>query len=323
KNAFEQALDTKSVVASTVAKNQIPPWIPDHINIRGHFKTRYALSTKSWFGTGGFCDFYFEPYDEQALAVFLHYLPIDIPVCVLGCTSNVIIRDGGIKGVVIKLGAGFSYIEQQDKELVVGASTPDRVFAKKALRLGLSGCEFFAGIPGSIGGGVVMNAGAYGGDVSQILKNAKAFDRTGKSHHFDKHDFEYSYRSSKLKNQHFIFVSARFELQFDDPDQIKKRIEKIDRERKLAQPVGVRTGGSTFKNTDHYKAWQLIDQTDLRGVRVGGAHISAKHCNFMINDQNATGADLEMLGELVRVSVYQKHHIMLEWEIERLGRENG
>ncbi len=297
----------------------LPKWAPPEDKIRGKMVADFNLSSKSWFGVGGVCDLYFQPADVDDLVRFLQYLPIEIPIYPLGSASNLIIRSGGLRGVVIKLGSAIATIELQDNLLHVGAGALDQTVAKYAAKFGLAGCEFYAGIPGTIGGALMMNAGAHDNDTSSILQGARALDRQGKLYHFTNSDFSYGYRTSRLSDCGLIFISATFGLKKDQPSNIKARILDIEKARKQSQPIRSRTGGSTFKNPTFDSAWKIIDAHGLRGFKIGGAQISEKHCNFMINNGNATSEDLEMLGEHVRTQIYNKSGMMLDWEIRRVG----
>lgn len=294
--------------------NTLPP-------INGTYREGADLSATNWFGVGGKAEVLFKPRDTQDLAFFLKNKPQDCLVTVLGVGSNVVIRDGGIKGVVIKLGRYFNSIRVEDTRLIAGAAVLDSNVAKEAAEHGLSGLEFYIGVPGSIGGAIAMNAGAYGGETCQYLEEVEAVNiATGEIKIMSKQELGFIYRGNSLGNQ-YIFTGATFALKRDDKKEIIRKMNEIIETRNAAQPVKERTGGSTFKNPDGHKAWQLIDEAGCRGLCVGGAQMSEKHCNFLINTGNATAADIENLGELVREKVFNKSNVKLEWEIKRVGEK--
>jgi len=259
----------------------------------------------------------FRPADVEDLASFLKALPSDVPVTVLGVGSNLLVRDGGVKGVVIRLMRGFTGITATGNEVLAGAGAPDLNVALTAREHALAGLEFLSGIPGTIGGAVAMNAGAYGGELAEVLISAEAVDRAGKVHRVSASELGFSYRHSEAPAD-WIFTSARLRAQPGDQLAIARRIAEIDATRTDSQPRS-RTGGSTFVNPPGHKAWELIDQAGCRGLRIGEAQVSEKHCNFLINLGAATATDLEELGEEVRRRVLEKSGIRLEWEIRRLG----
>lgn len=289
--------------------------------ISGTYRAGADLSATNWFGVGGKAEVLFKPRDTHDLAFFLKNKPQDCSVTVLGVGSNIVIRDGGIKGVVIKLGRYFNSISVENTRLIAGAAVLDSNVAKEAAEHGLSGLEFYIGVPGSIGGAIAMNAGAYGGETCHFLEEVEAVDIvTGEIKILNKQELGFVYRGNSLNNQH-IFTRATFALKRCDKQAILRRMNEIVGIRNAAQPVKERTGGSTFKNPAGYKAWQLIDEAGCRGLRVGGAEMSEKHCNFLINTGNATAADIENLGELVREKVFNKSKVKLEWEIKRVGEK--
>lgn len=287
--------------------------------VRGSYRFDVPLAPTNWFRVGGPADVLFKPADAQDLADFLRALPASVPITVIGVGSNLIIRDGGLEGIVIRLGRGFTDIEMQGDVLVTGAAVLDVNVARFAADNGRAGLEFYAGIPGTIGGALAMNAGAYEGETQDVLIKAEAVDRDGNIHVLSVEDCNYTYR-------HFggpeglIFTKAWFKTTADDSEAIHTRIHEITTKREATQPVRERTGGSTFKNPEGHKAWQLVEQAGCRGLELDGAQMSELHCNFMINTGNATAAALELLGEEVRKRVKASAGIELEWEIKRIGR---
>ena len=236
-----------------------------------------------------------------------------------GVGSNLLVRDGGILGVVIRLGRGFATIEPDGLQLRIGGAALDVNVATLAAEAGIAGCEFLSGVPGTIGGALRMNAGAYGGDMAQVTSAARVLDRRGRGHDLDRAALGFSYRKSAVRDD-WIFVSAVLEGTPDDPATIKQRLAKIRADREASQPLRTKTGGSTFKNPEGAKAWELIDRAGCRGLKRGDAQVSEKHTNFLINTGAATAADLEGLGEEVRRRVFEQTGISLEWEIKRVGR---
>ena len=284
---------------------------------RGRLAADAPLGPQTWFGTGGPAEVLFRPADVEDLASFLRALPADVPVTVLGVGSNLLVRDGGVKGLVIRLMRGFTGIAVDGNQLVAGAGAPDLNVALTARDHALAGLEFLSGIPGTIGGAVMMNAGAYGGELAQVLVSAEAIDRVGKVHRVSAAELSFSYRHSSAPAD-WIFTSARLRGEPGDPLAIARRIAEIDSTRTESQPRS-RTGGSTFVNPPGHKAWELIDQAGCRGLRIGEAQVSEKHCNFLINLGAATAADIEALGEEVRRRVLDKSGVCLDWEIRRIG----
>lgn len=279
------------------------------------------LSKTNWFQVGGRAEYLYRPENTADLSEFLSQLPKEIPVTVLGVGSNIIIRDGGIDGVVIKLGRGFTDIVMGNESWVMsGAAVLDINLANFAAENGVAGLEFLSGIPGTIGGAVKMNAGAYGADISQILITAEIVERNGEISTIGTNDLGFSYRKSEFPKG-AIVTKAVFRAVAGDSEEIKQKISLIKKSREETQPIREKTGGSTFKNPEGHKAWELIDKAGCRGLTIGGAQISEKHCNFMINTGSATAADLENLGEEVRKRVLEKTGILLEWEIKRIGKK--
>ena len=288
--------------------------------VRGRLTPDALMSKVTWFQVGGPADLMFSPADEDDLAGFLKNLPDDVPVLVVGVGSNLLVRDGGIEGVVIRLGKGFGQIENVGgNRLQAGAAAPDKRLAAAALEAGLGGFEFYHGIPGVVGGALRMNAGANGGETTDRLVEAYALDRRGSRHVLNHQEMGYSYRHSNA-NEELIFTKAVFEGIPADLAEIRKEMNAVTHHRETVQPIREKTGGSTFKNPLPHSSWKLIDEAGLRGFKVGGAQMSEMHCNFMINTGGATAHDLETLGETVREKVYKNSAVLLEWEIKRLGR---
>ncbi len=292
----------------------------EDISVKGRLRANVELANRTWFRVGGAADWLFTPEDVNDLVLFLQALPLDISVTIMGVGSNLLVRDGGIEGVVIRLGRGFSEIKVSGCDVIVGAAALDVNVAKVASNAGLAGFEFLAGIPGTIGGAVRMNAGAYGSDISQIATYIYAVDRAGREHKVAASDADFAYRHCGLPDD-WVITKLAMRGELDNIYDINMRMEKIVSDRANTQPVRARTGGSTFKNTAGNKAWQLIDKAGCRGLKYGDAQISELHCNFMLNNGAANANDLEHLGEQVRMMVLQKTGVELEWEIKRIGRE--
>ena len=289
--------------------------------VRGRLSRDVMLSDLTWFRVGGPAEVMFSPADEDDLAGFLRDMPEDIPVMTVGIGSNLLVRDGGIPGVVIRLGRGFSAIEiESDNRIRAGAAVPDIKLAMSAARAGIAGLAFYRGIPGCVGGALRMNGGSYGTETKDVVVEVNAITAKGEKITLKVEDMGYSYRHCGV-GEDIIFTRALFQGTVGDPDQIAEDMNAITTAREATQPIKSRTGGSTFKNPDGYKSWQLIDAAGCRGLRVGGAHVSEKHCNFLINDGDATAADLEILGETVRARVLAHSGVQLEWEIKRIGIE--
>lgn len=284
---------------------------------RGRLTADAPLGPQTWFRAGGNAEVLFRPADVEDLAPFLAALPADVPVTVLGVGSNLLVRDGGIKGVVIRLMRGFTGIAVEGHEVIAGAGAPDLNVALTARDHALAGLEFLSGIPGTIGGAFPTNAGAYGGDLSQVLISAQAVDRAGTIRTVVPSQLGLGYRHSTAPAD-WIFTSARLRATPGDQLAIARRIAEIDSARAESQPRS-RTGGSTFANPPGHKAWELIDQAGCRGLQVGGAQVSEKHANFLINLGAATATDIESLGEEVRRRVFEQSGVRLEWEIRRIG----
>jgi UDP-N-acetylmuramate dehydrogenase len=287
--------------------------------LRGRLKAEAALKDLTWFRAGGPAEVLYSPADEADLAYFLKHTPRDIPVTVIGLGSNLLVRDGGIEGVVIRLGRGFGEIEVEEGcKLRVGTAVPDVKVARAAADAGIAGLSFYRGIPGCVGGALRMNGGAHGRETVEVLIEARAVDRNGDIHVLPVAALHYAYRHCGAPDD-YIFTEALFQGEPGDPVKILAEMDGIAAYREEVQPIKSRTGGSTFKNPPGKKAWQLIDAAGCRGLAVGDAKVSEMHCNFLINEGNASGADLETLGETVRERVKETSGVELEWEIKRLG----
>ncbi|QDH16275.1 UDP-N-acetylmuramate dehydrogenase [Swingsia samuiensis] len=287
--------------------------------LRGRITKDAPLGPRTWFRTGGAADWLFIPEDQDDLIQFLKNKPSELPYLVLGACSNVIIRDDGIEGAVIRLTRGFSEIQVVEDQIIAGAAALDVTVAEHSATASLAGLEFLSGIPGSIGGAVRMNAGAYGSDIKAVLQWADIITSDGTLKRLSCEELSFSYRHSNLPED-AIVVRACLKGQAGDAAEIRERISEIKESRENSQPIRARTGGSTFRNPDGHKAWALIDAAGCRGMTLGGAQISEKHCNFLLNLGTATSADLENLGDAVRQKVLDQSGIDLHWEIKRLGR---
>jgi UDP-N-acetylmuramate dehydrogenase len=287
--------------------------------LRGRLIANQPLADLTWFRVGGPAQVLFTPEDESDLAYFLQNLPAEIPVIVVGLGSNLIVRDGGVPGVVIRLGRGFSDVAIEDGARVrTGTAVPDVKVARAAQEAGIAGLAFMRGIPGGIGGALRMNGGAYGRETKDTLVEARGVDRRGNVRVFTNADMHYTYRHCGAPDD-VIFTQALFQGEAGDRDAIAAEMEKITGSREATQPIKSRTGGSTFKNPPGQKAWQLIDAAGCRGLVVGDAQVSELHCNFLINRGNATARDIETLGETVRRRVQENSGVTLDWEIKRIG----
>lgn len=287
-------------------------------DLRGRLIANQELAPFTWFRAGGAAQVLFTPESEDDLAYFLSRLDASIPAVVVGLGSNLIVRDGGVPGIVIRLGRGFSEIAVEGATIRAGTAVPDVKVARAAADAGIDGLAFYRGIPGSIGGALRMNAGAHGGETRDKLVSARAVDRKGKVHVLKLADMHYEYRHCGAPED-FIFTQATYEGAKGDPAKILAEMERVTEAREAAQPIREKTGGSTFKNPPGGKAWQLIDAAGCRGLRVGGAQVSEMHCNFLINTGTATSADIETLGETVRKRVKETSGVDLHWEIKRIG----
>ena len=302
-------------VASDLA-GEIAARLPE---LRGKLTSDAVLADYTWFRVGGPAEILYSPADEADLSYFMANAPADIPVTIIGLGSNLLVRDGGIAGVVIRLGKGFGDIRiEPQSRLRAGAAVPDVKVARAAADAGIAGLSFYRGIPGCVGGALRMNGGAHGRETCEVVVEARAVDRAGKVHVLPVAELHYAYRHCGAPDD-LIFTEALFQGEPGDSATILAVMDDIAAYRERAQPIKSRTGGSTFKNPPGNKAWQLIDAAGCRGLRVGGAHVSEMHCNFLINEGAATGADIEELGETVRARVKANSGIELEWEIKRLG----
>ncbi|MGC8468417.1 MAG: UDP-N-acetylmuramate dehydrogenase [Acetobacteraceae bacterium] len=289
--------------------------------LRGRVVHAAPLAPHTWFRVGGPAEFLARPEDEESLRALLAALGPEVPFTVLGAASNLIIRDGGIDGVVVRLGRGFGGIAVDATGVTAGAAARDTTVSEAAAAAGLEGLEFLSGIPGSIGGAVVMNAGAYGADLRSCLEWVDILTRGGESVRLSAERLALAYRTSRLPPG-AVVTAARLRARPGERSMIAARMAEIRTARETSQPVHARTGGSTFRNPPGMKAWELIDAAGCRGISVGGAVVSEKHCNFLINTGSATAADLESLGEEVRRRVLASSGVTLEWEIHRIGRRN-
>jgi len=292
--------------------------------VRGKLSENVPLAPYTWLRVGGVAQVLFMPKDTADLALFLAGTPLDIPVQVLGAASNTLVRDGGVPGVTIRLGPVFAEIKQYDDFYIsAGAACLDAKLAKVAGAYSIGGLEFYSGIPGTIGGALRMNAGCYGSETKDVLFEVIALDRRGRQQLMTVEEMEYSYRNSKAPMD-LIFTEALFKGYERHPELIFTDMARIKEDREKSQPIRAKTGGSTFKNPDPKQsngrgAWQLICDAGGRGHKIGGALMSDKHCNFMINDKQASAADLELLGETIRKKVKESQGVDLEWEIRRIG----
>ncbi len=286
--------------------------------VRGRYLFDVPLGPMTWFRVGGPAQVTFKPADVQDLCFFLQNRPKDLPLHIIGVGSNLLVRDGGVEGVVIRLGQGFTNVYVNETMVDVGAAVLDRNVATFSCTAGISGFEFLCGIPGTVGGALRMNAGAYGSDISQILVHALVIDSKGCLHRLTPEELGLSYRHCDLPKD-WIFVGARLKGGVGDAKESEEKISSFLKERERSQPVKSRTGGSTFANPPGAKAWELIEKAGCRGLKKGEAMMSELHCNFMINTGKATAADLEALGEEVRQRVFAESGINLGWEIERIG----
>jgi len=286
--------------------------------LRGRLLANQSLAELTWFRVGGPAQLLFMPEDEADLGYFLAHLPAEIPVTVIGLGSNLIVRDGGVPGVTIRLGRGFNEITIEGTRVRAGAAVPDVKVARAAQEAGIAGLAFMRGIPGGVGGALRMNGGAYGRETRDALIEARAVDRRGGVHVLGNADMHHSYRHCGAPDD-YIFTQALFAGVPGEPAAIAAEMDKITEAREATQPVKSRTGGSTFKNPPGHKAWQLIDAAGCRGLRIGDAQVSELHCNFLINLGHASAADIETLGETVRERVKDTAGVDLEWEIKRIG----
>jgi UDP-N-acetylmuramate dehydrogenase len=286
--------------------------------VRGSYQFGAALKDLVWFRAGGTAEVLFRPADAEDLATFLAAKPADLKLNIIGVGSNLLVRDGGIPGVVIRLPAVFGKVEIDGLRIHAGAAALDAAVSRNAADAGIAGLEFLRGIPGTIGGALKMNAGCYGREVKDVFVAATAIDGKGGKHTLSAAEMGFSYRKSAVPED-FVFVEAVFEGTKDDPAAVRARMDELLARRETSQPIGSKTGGSTFKNPPGRQAWQLIEEAGCRGLRYGDAAVSEMHCNFLINLGNATAAEIEALGEDIRARVKDKFGIDLEWEIKRVG----
>ncbi|MFZ0558161.1 MAG: UDP-N-acetylmuramate dehydrogenase [Methylovirgula sp.] len=290
--------------------------------LRGRCEANVRMADLTWFRTGGPAQVLFSPADEEDLAYFLSRLDPSLPVLPVGVGSNLLVRDSGIEGIVIRLGRPFFEIRVDGVEITAGAGVLDVKLAQAAAEAGIAGLAFYRGIPGTVGGALRMNGGAYGAETKDVLVSCRGVDRAGNLGAFTNAEMGFSYRGCAIASD-VIFTSARFAGWRGDPAAIKAEMAEITQARQESQPVNTRTGGSTFKNPAGHKAWELIDLAGCRGLVVGDAEVSELHCNFLINRGHASAADIEALGEEVRARVFETSGIKLEWEIERVGSAKG
>ena len=301
------------------AKRVSPRLIERLPAVRGRYSEDAALHKVTWFRVGGAAEVLFRPADGDDLAEFLAAAPMDVPLTVIGVGSNLLVRDGGVAGVVIRLGRAFATVGIDGERVTAGAMALDLGVAKTAARAGIAGLEFLSGVPGTIGGALRMNAGAFGSDMASVLIEATALDRDGREHCLGRDDMGFAYRSSAVPED-WIFTAATLQGAPGDEPEIAARMADIADLREASQPLRSRTGGSTFKNPEGASAWELIEAAGCRGLTRGGAMVSEKHCNFLINTGSASAADIEGLGEEVRRRVSEVCGVTLEWEIKRVGR---
>jgi len=311
-----QGVGRDRLVSFADVSEELAAALPD---LRGRLKANAQLSDITWFRVGGPAQILYTPADEDDLAYFLKGCPQEFQITVIGLGSNLLVRDGGIAGIVIRLGRGFSDIEvEEGSRLRAGTAIPDVKLARAAADAGIAGLAFYRGIPGGLGGALRMNAGAHGTETKDVLVEARAIDRSGRLVTLSLDDMAYSYRHSGAPED-LIFTGALFQGEPGERSEIQAEMDAVAEYREQAQPVKARTGGSTFKNPPGGSAWKSIDAAGCRGLAVGDARVSEKHCNFLINEGSATAADLEQLGETVRARVKQDSGVELEWEIRRLG----
>jgi UDP-N-acetylmuramate dehydrogenase len=297
----------------------LPDLAPRLPELRGRLAGNQMLADITWFRVGGPAQVLFVPADAQDLAYFLSNIPSDLPIAVIGLGSNLLVRDGGVSGVVIRLGRGFAQVAVEPGHRIrAGAAVPDAKLARAAADAGIAGLAFYRGIPGSIGGALRMNAGAHGRETKDVLVEAQAVDRKGNLHTLTLPDMQMTYRHSGVPED-WIFTEALYQGSPGEQAAILKEMNEVAEYREANQPIKERTGGSTFKNPPGNSAWRLIDAAGCRGLRVGGAQVSGMHCNFLINDRNASAEDIERLGETVRARVKAASGHVLQWEIIRIG----
>lgn len=287
--------------------------------VRGALKEHASLAGLTWFRVGGPADILFRPEDSDDLAHFLAHRPLDAPMTIIGAGSNLLVRDGGVRGIVIHLGSGFSPVEVLEANRIrAGSGASDQAVADTALAAAIGGFEFLSGIPGTIGGALRMNAGAFGGEMKDVVIEVRALDPSGRLHTLSGAEMGFSYRHSDIPEDWF-FIDALLQGKSDDSSAIQKRMADIKSARDKTQPVRGRTGGSTFANPEGAQAWKLIEDAGCRGLRIGDAMVSELHCNFLLNVGDAKASDIEALGEEVRRRVKEKTGYELRWEIRRIG----
>ncbi len=301
-------------IKKTLSRHKLRKPLP---KTKGEIRKNVPLAKKTWLGVGGPAEFYFEPFDEKDLSKFIKNKP-NIQTTVLGGGSNVLIRDKGIPGVVIHLGKNFTKCVLKGESIVCDAGLLTMELAKFAQKNSLSGFEFLSGIPGTIGGAIRMNAGAYGREIKDVLTSIRAIDGNGNIHELEPHPDFFQYRKNILP-ENWIFIGATFKGTPQSSEIILATMQKQKAQREATQPIGVKTCGSTFKNPDGLSTWKLIEKAGCKNLKKGGAHLSEKHCNFLINSGKATAKDIESLGEEIRHHVLQKCGVLLEWEVKRLG----
>lgn len=289
--------------------------------LRGRLTANASMADLTWFRVGGPAETLFSPADEEDLALFLQYCPAEVALTIVGVGSNLLVRDGGVEGVVIRLGGrGFGAIDiGEDGTVSAGAAVPDMRLAKAAAEAGRGGLAFYAGIPGTVGGALKMNAGAHGGETKDVVRQVRGLTRQGEARVLSNADMNFTYRRS-APGEELYFTAATFHTTASTVEAERTAVAHIEEVRLATQPVKSRTGGSTFKNPPGHSSWKLVDQAGMRGFRVGGAHMSEMHANFLINDEGATAHDIERLGETVRARVFEASGIKLEWEIKRIGQ---
>ena len=278
------------------------------------------MSSLTWFGVGGCSKYYFQPTSEKDLVSFLKDNDLNLPIYPLGAGSNIIIRDQGFNGIIVHFNKLKDIFIDKKGIITTYCGAMDADVARYARNHSRTGLEFLIGIPGTIGGGIKMNSGAYGSEIKKILIDVIAINKAGILKKFTVKDLKLDYRTNKL-SQEWMFLKARFKSKIGCKDQIQKKMKEIIQFRKISQPVGQKTGGSTFMNGQDFKAWELIDNSGCRGLKKGGAIMSNKHCNFIINENNATATDIETLGEIVRKKVFEKTKKKLKWEIKIIGEK--
>ena len=290
------------------------------LKIKDRLKENYSLSKQTWFQTCGKADYFYQAKDSQDLKNILNILPIDVPIYILGAGSNLLIRDGGFRGIIIKLGKGFNNLNIKDDIIVAGSAILDTTLSKYALQNSIKNLEFLIGIPGKIGGAVKMNSGCFGMEIKDIINGVVVINRNGEEIYLEKDSLNFQYRGSSV-DQNTIIKEIFFEVNYGNQKEILQKMNEIINKRELTQPIKTKTGGSTFKNPKGYYASKLIDESNCKGLKVGGAMVSNKHANFIINQDNATAKDIEDLGKIIIDKVKNKFSVQLEWEIKIIGSD--